>query len=569
MKTHSFPAPRTTLALLLLILAPTAQAQTNAPPTAPPRSVSAAATTPARPGAPLKRLAPLRVADAPGGSRVLIAADAPLTDYAAYHCGRDFCLRIRQAEVATSAREQVSGRGFTSTRVEQLGADLLLTFRLEPQTFVRVSQNFNRLDIAFTRTETTTPASTQTSAGEDERLQRVLARVEELETRVRELEAQRAERASATTRTQTASSPSTSTTPVRAGEEAGAAVATTAVAHEDLPGGHAGELPTGTPRMQIQGYADVNLRASDRRGQTTSFALGQLDLFITSRLSENFSVLGELILQADESNTFSFSIHRLLINYAPRDYFNFSAGRDHTAIGYYNTAYHHGSWFQTAANRPYIFAFENAGGILPLHNVGVSVGGRIPRAPFGLRYAVQVGNGRAAVATREASVQTFVDENNGKAFNVALYARPSAAPGLQTGISFYRDRRTPVATAHIDETITAAHLVYRTPRYELLNEAILIRHKTRARLFQTPAFYTQFSRRFGHARPYFRYQYVNAPDADPLYQPLEVGRRNGPSLGLRYDVTEFAAFKAQYDRTHRRGFADALDELILQLAFTF
>ena len=114
----------------------------------------------------------------------------------------------------------------------------------------------------------------------------------------------------------------------------------------------------------------------------------------------------------------------------------------------------------------------------------------------------------------------------------------------------------------------AAHLVRRTSRTEFLNEGVLIRHASGARVFYTPGFYTQFARRFGDARPYFRYQYVNAPDDDPLLRPLEVGRRNGPTLGLRYDVSEFAAFKMQFDRTLRRR-RDALDELTLQLSFTF
>jgi hypothetical protein len=100
----------------------------------------------------------------------------------------------------------------------------------------------------------------------------------------------------------------------------------------------------------------------------------------------------------------------------------------------------------------------------------------------------------------------------------------------------------------------------------LLNEAIVFRHASAGHVFYTPGFYTQFSRRFGNARPFFRYQYVNAPGDDPILRT--VGRRNGPSFGLRYDLTDFAAFKMQYDRTERRRLS-ALDELILQLAFTF
>jgi hypothetical protein len=322
----------------------------------------------------------------------------------------------------------------------------------------------------------------------------------------------------------------------------------------------------GPPRLQIQGFADVNFRATSEKGRTNSFALGQLDLFITSRLSEKFSVLGELIIEAGEDNAFSFEIHRLLLRYTPNDSFNLSVGRYHTAIGYYNTAYHHGSWFQTAANRPFIFAFEGKGGILPLHNVGVTATGRIPSAPFGLRYVAEVGNGRATRSPLDRAVQTAVDENNGKAFNLGIFARPKSVPGLQTGFSVYRDSLTPLAQPKVGQTILAGHLIYQNRLYEILNEAVVIRHSQRGRVLNTPGLYTQFSRRFGNLRPYLRYQYVNVPGDDPIFP--DVGRRHGPSLGLRYDISEFAAFKAQYDHTERRRLS-ALDELILQLAFTF
>src|SRR5256714_4281039 len=137
------------------------------------------------------------------------------------------------------------------------------------------------------------------------------------------------------------------------------------------------------PRMQIQGFADVDFRASNQKGATNAFNLGQLDLFLTSRLTDKFSVLSELIIEAQRDNTFRFEIHRLLLRYAPNEYFNLSAGRYHTAIGYYNTAYHHGSWFATAANRPFLFAFEGQGGPLPLDKPGLSSSGRTPLGSLG------------------------------------------------------------------------------------------------------------------------------------------------------------------------------------------
>ena len=326
------------------------------------------------------------------------------------------------------------------------------------------------------------------------------------------------------------------------------------------------EMVMGSPHLQIQGFADVNYRASSQKGKTNSFALGQLDLFITSKLSEKFSVLSELILEANQQNEFSIEVHRLLLKYQPNDYFSLSAGRYHTAIGYYNTAYHHGSWFQTAADRPFIFAFESGGGILPLHNVGFSMTGRIPNAPFGLHYIAEVGNGRAARSRLDHPVQSVVDENNGKAFNVGMFARPSSIPGFQTGFSVYHDQLTPNGLPKIGQTIMAGYIVYQNPSYEFLNELVMLRHSLNGRVFQTPGFYSQIARRFGNAKPYFRYQYVNVPSDDPIFS--DVGRRNGPSLGLRYDLTDFAAFKAQLNRTQRRSF-DTFNDFILQLAFTF
>lgn len=383
-------------------------------------------------------------------------------------------------------------------------------------------------------------------------------RVEELEARVKTLEADRSEsnRPGVVAAAPESKPPATSTTPVRKGEPAHA--------HDNIP--------TGIPRLQIHGFANVDFRASNKPGSANSFALGQLDLFMTSRLSENFSVLAELILEGDRNNpaknAFSFEIHRLLLQYFPNDYLNLGIGRYHTTIGYYNTAYHHGTWFQTAATRPFIYAFESQGGILPLHNVGMTASGRIPSGALGLRYIAEVGNGRASILPRADLPQTAFDENNGKAFNVGLITRPHRVNGLQAGFSVYHDRLTPTGLPKVGETIMAAHLIYHNPDYEFLNEALLIRHAPVGtdRLYDTHAFYTEISRRFENARPFLRYDYLNAPDDDPIFRA--VGRRNGPSVGLRYDVTTFAAFKAQYDRTNGRPLKP-FDQLTLQLAFAF
>src|SRR5437588_3232403 len=238
--------------------------------------------------------------------------------------------------------------------------------------------------------------------------------------------------------------------------------------------------------LHIRGFGDVTYHGDNRKGDTTSFSLGQLNLFVTSDVSEKFRFLSEIVFEAGPDNAVGVDVERLLLQYSPNDYFNLSAGRYHTAIGYYNTAYHHGSWFQTAVDRPFIFAFEDSGGILPLHNVGFSITGRIPNAPFGLHYIAEVGNGRASRSRLDRPVQTVVDENNGKAYNLGMFARPSKIPGFQTGVSVYHDQLTPGGLPKIRQTIMAGYVVYQNPRYEFLNELVVLRHDLNGRIFQTP-----------------------------------------------------------------------------------
>jgi hypothetical protein len=117
------------------------------------------------------------------------------------------------------------------------------------------------------------------------------------------------------------------------------------------------------------------------------------------------------------------------------------------------------------------------------------------------------------------------------------------------------------------------HVVYLNSNYEFLNEAMLLTN-TNIGLpsSNSTGFYSQVSRKFGAYRPYFRYAYMNLSPSDQIYSdPTEgevVTRRNGPSLGLRYDFTEHTAFKLQYDRLAVRGLPSS-NGVATQFAFTF
>ena len=426
-------------------------------------------------------------------------------------------------------------------------------------------------------------------------LQILLQRIDQLEARVSQLEAEK--HAAAIAATSVASAPASGfaqgnpsgAMPPSNGQATGVVQASVSTSTNPSIPSESGQSQTegsmsermdiGRTLLRIRGFGDVSLHGDTGKGDTTSFTLGQLNLFVTSDISDKFRFLSEIVFEGGPDNIYgvrrgtanliTIDVERYFLQYSYNDYLNLAAGRFHTGIGYYNTAYHHSTWFQTTTDRPFLFNFEDRGGVLPVHMVGVSASGLIPSGRLGLHYVAEVGNNRESRnPLADEPVQNIVDDQNHKAFNIALFARPEAVRGLQTGFSVYRSVLAPANTARVGETIVAMHTVLARPKFEWLNEAMIIRHGVigGSKVYNTPGFYTQVSRQFSDFRPYFRYQYINVAATEPIFP--DVGRRHGPSAGIRYDVDEFVALKLQYDYTFLRQ-QDGINALTLQLGFTF
>ncbi len=458
-------------------------------------------------------------------------------------------------------------------------------------------------------------AQEQTPPAAQDMMQVLLKRIDQLESRVKQLEAERPVAADSASGKSVANGPgpiagmdgapaaANCAAPGGAQPESGgegtarAAALQNAVAQSTRPGArdadHGADADQGPSDammermdvsrtlLRIRGFGDISLHGDTQKGDHTSFSLGQLDLFVTSDVSDKFKFLSEIVFEAGptniygslkvngEPNSFDVDIERYLLQYSHNDYFSLSAGRVHTAIGYYNTAYHHSSWLQTTTGRPFLFEFEDHGGILPIHMVGASASGQIPSGSLDLHYVAEVGNGRASREPLiQEPVQNEYDDLNHKAFNLALFARPEAVRGLQTGFSFYHNLLAPLNQPAVGESIFAGHAVLVRPKYEWLNEALLDRHVLQgtSKSFNTPGFYSQVSKQFGSYRPYLRYQYVNASNREPLFPDVQL--RHGPSAGLRYDASESVALKFQYDYSFLRN-QPGVSQLALQMGFTF
>jgi len=332
------------------------------------------------------------------------------------------------------------------------------------------------------------------------------------------------------------------------------------------------------PRLKLNVFGDVGAQGYNHVPDT--FLFGSLDLFMTARLSDKASVLGEVLFTADNTNTISPDVERLLFKWRQNDYLTASVGRYHSWVGYYNSAFNYGEFLETSTDRPFIFAFDDQGGVLPMQEVGINITGKIPSGKMGLNYVLELGNGEAW-GTNVESAQNNQDANNSKSVNGGLFMRPERFSGLQLGFSIRHDNLSLPGPPNVAETIATVHAVYINSKYEILNEAVLVRHvEPTGPVFTTNGGYTQWSRAFGAWRPYFRYQYFNAPNNDPVYlyagtndySPAYVStfvaRLNGPSVGIRYDFTEHSALKFQYDRISERALPTT-NGLTSQIAFTF
>ena len=335
-----------------------------------------------------------------------------------------------------------------------------------------------------------------------------------------------------------------------------------------------GQIERHYPSLEIRGFADVDFSATDQKNTNSGFNLGQLDLHLASPLSQKISYFGEITLNA-RPNQYTVEVERSIIRYDYNDYFKLSFGRFHTPIGYWNTTFHHGAWLQTTIDRPFIV--KVGGTFTPVHFVGFLAEGNIPSGNVGLSYNVGVGNGRGEIISRPGDAG---DVNNNRAWVAKLFARPAKLYGLELGGSIYQDKITFLAPTNQSyrEWITSAYVAWTKGSPEFLLEFDNVRHRNifTNQITNSDAFYVQFAYRLPRFersfKPYYRLEYAHMPLSERVFAHFD---QVESIFGLRYDISNFAAFKVEYRNTKSQpGALDIHGEplingLFFQTAFTF
>jgi hypothetical protein len=328
-------------------------------------------------------------------------------------------------------------------------------------------------------------------------------------------------------------------------------------------------------------YGDIGyLVERQASGTTNSFMSPRLELFYTAT-EDRLSFLSEVMMEVGDDNAFAVDVERVEVGYLFADWFRLRLGRFHTAIGYYNDAYHHGRYFQITVDRPEMVRFEDEGGLIPAHSVGLHADGRIPLGRAGsLRYDADLANGRGRIPDE---VTNLADPNKGKAVNLRLRYEPAFAlfDGLIVGVNAYfdsidanstTDPTMPVIT-HVGERIYGAHLAYLEYDAHLIAELLRIEHRTSgAGPGITTAGFVELGYTIRAFTPYARYDRVKFPALiDPFFALNKLALRGSFQsiiAGVRYVASEYVALKLEGGQANLDAGGN-VRTLAVQCAFAF
>ncbi len=304
--------------------------------------------------------------------------------------------------------------------------------------------------------------------------------------------------------------------------------------------------------------------------------IGALDMYLNPQIGDHTRALFELAFEVDEAGQVEPDLERAQIGYQFSDAATVWIGRFHTPFGYYNTAFHHGQEIATSLRRPRMVAFEDQGGILPNHTVGAWLNGAVRLDDGRVTYDAFIGNGQRIIDG------TIDPRSGGLDFGGAIfggnlgYVFGEPLSGLKVGISGFRSRVTddtvPGRITQVDNL--GVYFDYDTDRFEHIGE--LYRFNNRDWSAGGPghsstAGFLQLAMRWPLFTPYVRYERAALDQTDNYFALQD----NGSSyyrfaLGLRFDVDSRSALKLEFAHTKNTDrIVDSWNDALLDYAIRF
>lgn len=314
--------------------------------------------------------------------------------------------------------------------------------------------------------------------------------------------------------------------------------------------------------VPLHGFADVGYVQSNSRAaadRKSGFALGTLDVYLTPQFGDRVKSIVELAFEYDAEGGLATDLERLQFGYTFSDAATLWAGRFHTPFGNWNTAFHHGPQIQTSVIRPRFIDFEDKGGILPTHGVGLLASGGLRAGSGKLQYDAYLANGNS-ITGGVLDFNAFKDDNSNKMVGGNLrYEFGDALEGLTLGahaLSQQVDSRD-AGFASTKMNVFGAFAVLDQGNWEVISEYYRFRNKDLSGTSGTHSSWAGFAQAgytlAAHWTPYLRLEKAVLDQTDNYFLGQNSGRSyQRQALGLRYNLNPLSALKVELNRTREQ-----------------
>jgi hypothetical protein len=313
---------------------------------------------------------------------------------------------------------------------------------------------------------------------------------------------------------------------------------------------------TGLP---LHGFADVGgawSRGADPV-KLRGFNIGTLDLYLTPQFGDRVKSLVEIAFEYEEDGGGEVDLERLQLGYTVSDSLTLWAGRFHTPFGLWNTSFHHGANLQTSLSRPRFVEFEDKGGIIPAHSVGVWASGRTRLGPGKITYDGYLSNG-PRIREQHLNFNAFTDDNAGKMLGGSLgYEASGALDGLTLGAHGFGSTVNTYASGGsvLNQTklrMVGGYFSYDANDWEAIGEYYRFANADTATglTSRSSAWFAHVGRMFGTLTPYVRYERAALSENDGYFLSQRAGRSYRRAVaGVRYTLDARSSLKVELSET--------------------
>jgi hypothetical protein len=315
--------------------------------------------------------------------------------------------------------------------------------------------------------------------------------------------------------------------------------------------------------FEMRGFMDITYQqsSSDKASEPLkngAFLLGGLDYFVAHDISDKLDVLSEIVFEAPAGDMI-LDLERIEIGYSFGDLLNLRAGRFHTPLGYYANVYHHGRHMDSTISRPLILEFEDAGGLVPAHIVGIWARGNMITGSGTIKYSLGVANGQKIdVDNKELKINMTSDDNKDKVKFGGITFEPKFLDGFGIGasaysgkINGYTDAGGAVPTIDLDQLITGVNLYYDTMPVQFIAEYYSVKSDdvkaTPSKSYTSTGYFIQAAYEIQEKfRPYLRYEEVK-PEKGDTYATSLIGddKINNLTYGIGYNISPESSLRLE------------------------